>query len=53
MLLAGDTTLGRPHPRLVPEARPELAASGRGPEDAAAEASPVDRKLFIPEPTPL
>jgi len=50
VLLAGDTTLGRPYPRLVPEARPELSVSG---EDPPAEPSPVDRKLFIPEPTPL
>lgn len=49
VLLAGDTTLGRPHPRLAPEARPEP-----GPGDPAAEEpSPVDRKLFVPEPTPL
>ena len=50
VLLAGDNTLGRPHPRLAPEARPELPP-GSGGEDA--EPSPVDRKLFIPEPTPL
>ncbi len=48
VLLAGDTTLGRPHPRLAPEARPELLAGG-----ADAEQVPVDRKLFVPEPTPL
>jgi tetratricopeptide (TPR) repeat protein len=48
VLLAGDSTLGRPHPRLAPEARPE-----REPGGADAEQAPVDRKLFIPEPTPL
>lgn len=47
VLLAGDTTLGRPHPRLAPEARPE-PGPGVDPELA-----PVDRKLFVPEPTPL
>jgi hypothetical protein len=47
VLLAGDTTLGRPHPRLAPEARPEPGAG------AEAEQAPVDRKLFVPEPTPL
>ena len=52
VLLTGDTTLGRPHPRLVPEARPELAASGQ-PDGTPAELAPVDRKLFVPEPTPL
>ena len=45
VLLAGDTTLGRPHPRLAPEARQEPGAD--------AEQAPVDRKLFVPEPTPL
>ena len=48
VLLAGDSTLGRPHPRLAPEARPELEPGG-----ADAEQAPADRKLFIPEPTPL
>ena len=47
LLLAGDTTLGRPHPRLAPEARPE---PGPGVD---ADQAPVDRKLFVPEPTPL
>jgi tetratricopeptide (TPR) repeat protein len=47
VLLAGDTTLGRPHPRLAPEARPELAP-GEGDDP-----NPVDRKLFVPPPTPL
>lgn len=50
ILLAGDTTLGKPHPPLAPEARPEFA---RGGDEPGAEPSPVDRKLFVPEPTPL
>jgi tetratricopeptide (TPR) repeat protein len=50
ILLAGDTTLGKPHPRLAPEARPDFA---RGSGEEGAEPSPVDRKLFVPEPTPL
>lgn len=49
VLLAGDTSLGKPHPRLAPEARPEFARGG----EEAGEPSPVDRKLFVPEPTPL
>ncbi len=49
ILLAGDTTLGKPHPRLAPETRPEFARAG---EDSG-EPAPVDRKLFVPEPTPL
>ena len=49
VLLAGDTTLGRPHPRLVPEARPDWHPLGEGVD----EQSPGDRKLFVPDPTPL
>lgn len=49
VLLAGDTTLGRPHPRLAPEARQDLPPGSA----VDAEQAPVDRKLFVPEPTPL
>ncbi len=51
ILLAGDTTLGKPHPRLAPEARPEVGAGEIA--STSTELSPVDRKLFIPEITPL
>ncbi|MCY1012122.1 hypothetical protein OV079_42560 [Nannocystis pusilla] len=51
VLLAGDTTLGKPHPPLAPEARPEIGAGEIA--SAAGEPSPVDRKLFVPELTPL
>ncbi len=47
VLLAGDTTLGRPHPRLAPEARLDWHPEG------VAEPGPSDRKLFVPDPTPL
>lgn len=54
VLLASDTTLGRPHPRLAPEARPDIGeADPRGPTGAQAEVNPVDRKLYVPAPTPL
>ncbi len=55
VLLAGDTTLGRPHPRLAPEARPDLAPGEGGPTtgEPTAEPIPIDRKLYVPEPTPL
>lgn len=51
VLLAGDTTLGRPHPPLAPEARPDIGAG----EIASGEKDlpPVDRKLFVPALTPL
>ena len=49
ILLAGDTSLGKPHPRLAPEARPGFARGG----EETGEPSPVDRKLFVPEPTAL
>ncbi len=53
VLLAGDTGLGRPHPRLIPEARPDLGP-GEAPADGDAEPpSAMDRKLYVPEPTPL
>lgn len=51
VLLAGDTTLGKPHPPLVPEARPDFAAGEIA--SAGQEPSAVDRKLFVPELTPL
>ena len=51
ILLAGDTTLGKPHPRLAPEARPEVGAGEIA--STSTELSPVDRKLFVPEITPL
>lgn len=51
ILLAGDTTLGKPHPRLAPEARPEVGAGEIA--STSSELSPVDRKLFVPEITPL
>ena len=53
VLLAGDTSLGRPHPRLAPEARPDWTPGEAGSADPGAEPTPVDRKLFVPEPTPL
>lgn len=51
ILLAGDTAWGKPHPRLAPEAR-EIAAlpSGSNSEELPAV---VDRKLFVPVPSPL
>jgi len=52
VLLAGDETWGRPHPRLVPEALAQLAP----PEDGSGtgeELDAVNRKLFVPLPTPL
>jgi tetratricopeptide (TPR) repeat protein len=51
VLLAGDTTLGKPHPPLAPEARPDLAATEIASQ--TTEANPVDRKLFVPELTSL
>lgn len=51
ILLAGDTSLGKPHPRLVPEARPEIASMVEITSEA--ELSPMDRKLFVPELTLL
>ncbi|MBK9754748.1 MAG: tetratricopeptide repeat protein [Nannocystis sp.] len=55
VLLAGDTSLGRPHPRLAPEARPDWSPGDTSTtaDPASPEPSPVDRKLFVPEPTPL
>ena len=58
VLLAGDTTLGRPHPRLAPEARPDWnppgsSSAAEAGDDPDAQPSPLDRKLFVPEPTPL
>jgi hypothetical protein len=52
ILLAGDTAWGKPHPRLVPEARGEIAT---GPSGADREEEPpaVDQKLFVPVPTSL
>lgn len=50
VLLAGDTSLGKPHPRLAPEARPDLSGEIAS---AQAERNPEDRKLFIPEMTAL
>jgi tetratricopeptide (TPR) repeat protein len=52
VLLAGDETWGRPHPRLVPEALAEVAP----PEEGAGTADELDamnRKLFVPRPTAL
>ncbi len=51
ILLAGDTAWGKPHPRLAPEAR-EIATlpSGSNSEELPAA---VDRKLFVPVPSPL
>lgn len=55
VLLAGDTTLGRPHPRLAPEARPDWnpGETSTIADPQSPELSPVDRKLFVPDPTPL
>lgn len=50
ILLAGDTTLGKPHPRLAPEARSEISS---GPEISGEGDRSTDRKLFVPELTPL
>ena len=51
ILLAGDTAWGRPHPRLVPEAR-EIATLPSGAKSEELPAA-VDRKLFVPVPSPL
>lgn len=51
VLLAGDTTLGKPHPPLAPEARPDLVATEIASQ--TTETNPVDRKLFVPELTSL
>ena len=45
LLLAGDTALGQPHPRLAPEVRSDVH-----PEAAT---TPAGRKHFVPQPTPL
>ncbi len=45
LLLAGDTALGQPLPRLAPEVRSEVH-----PEAAT---TPAGRKHFVPQPTPL
>jgi tetratricopeptide (TPR) repeat protein len=51
VLLAGDTNLGKPHPRLATEVAPDDPAP---PDHARHEdLSPADRKLFVPLPTPL
>lgn len=50
ILLSGDTTLGKPHPRLAPEARSEISST---PEISGEGDAPSDRKLFVPELTPL
>jgi len=52
ILLAGDSGWGKPHPRLVPEARGEIATGPSG-SNGEEEAPAVDRKLFVPHPTPL
>ncbi|MCA9662981.1 MAG: hypothetical protein KC486_31880 [Myxococcales bacterium] len=52
ILLAGDTSWGKPHPRLAPEARGEIA-TGPTVADRGEEPPAADRKLFVPEPTPL
>jgi hypothetical protein len=52
ILLAGDTGWGKPHPRLMPESRGEIAAGPNG-VDVADPLPAVDRKLFVPLPTPL
>ena len=50
VMLSDQESLGRPNPRLVPETIEEVAA----PEpEARAQRSAADRKLFIPESTPL
>ena len=48
VLLSDEAGFGRPHPRLVPETVAEV--------DAPAGAEPLppeERKLFVPQPTPL
>jgi tetratricopeptide (TPR) repeat protein len=52
VLLAGDETWGRPHPRLVPEALAELAPPEDGP-GTRDELDAMNRKLFVPTPTTL
>ena len=52
ILLAGDTAWGKPHPRLVPEARGEIA-TGPSRSDREEEPPAVDQKLFVPVPTSL
>ena len=59
ILLAGDSGWGKPHPRLAPEAKGEIASSQGGARssvsaDKGAEGvSAADRKLFVPAPTAL
>jgi len=50
ILLSGDTTLGKPHPRLAPEARSEISSA---PEISGEGGASSDRALFVPELTPL
>ncbi len=51
VLLTGDTNFGQPHPRIAP---PDAYAELGPPADLAAERLPaVERKLFVPLPTPL
>ena len=51
VLLAGDTNFGKPHPRI---AAPDTYAELAPPEELTADQLPaVERKLFVPLPTPL
>lgn len=51
VLLSGDTNFGKPHPRVAP---PDTYAELSPPEQLSAEQLPaVERKLYVPLPTPL
>jgi tetratricopeptide (TPR) repeat protein len=51
VLLSGDTNFGKPHPRVAP---PDTYAELAPPEQLSAEQLPaVERKLYVPLPTPL
>ena len=53
VLLADDTSLGRPNPRLVREPSAEIAPPEEGAAAGSAPDSAADRKLFVPPPTSL
>jgi hypothetical protein len=55
VLLTDAELHGKPHPRLVPETRSEIGRPPEAPPPDApdAELPAADRKLFVPEPTPL
>lgn len=59
ILLAGDSGWGKPHPRLAPDARGEIATTqgsslpGGSSGDGSEPPPAADRKLFVPIPTAL